>query len=65
MDQTPGGGGYGDPRERDPDLVLRDVVRGYITAEDAARDYDVVVNGNPPSVDPVATQNRRRGVSTA
>jgi len=63
--RTPGGGGYGDPRERDPDLVLRDVVRGYITAEDAARDYDVVVNGSPPTVDPVATRNRRRGVRPA
>ena len=63
--RTPGGGGYGDPRERDPDLVLRDVVRGYITDEDAARNYDVVVTGNPPSVDPVATENRRRGVRPA
>ena len=30
--RTPGGGGYGDPRERDPLLVRRDVERGYITA---------------------------------
>jgi N-methylhydantoinase B len=63
--RTPGGAGYGDPRERDPDLVLRDVVRGYITAEDAARDYDVVVKGNPPSIDPVATRNRRPRVPQA
>jgi N-methylhydantoinase B len=58
--RTPGGGGYGDPRERDPDLVLRDVVRGYITAEDAARDYGVVVSGDPPAVDRGATESRRR-----
>jgi N-methylhydantoinase B len=45
--RTPGGGGYGDPRERAPELVRRDVVRGYITAEDAARDYGVVVTGDP------------------
>jgi N-methylhydantoinase B len=34
---TPGGGGYGDPRERPRELVARDVARGYYTAEQAAR----------------------------
>lgn len=37
--RTPGGGGYGDPHARDPALVQRDVARGYITAEEAARFY--------------------------
>ncbi len=32
---TPGGGGYGDPRERDRELVERDVALGYYTAEQA------------------------------
>ncbi|MBU8539346.1 hydantoinase B/oxoprolinase family protein [Falsiroseomonas tokyonensis] len=32
---TPGGGGYGDPRARDPALVARDVRRGYYTPEQA------------------------------
>jgi N-methylhydantoinase B len=32
---TPGGGGYGDPRQRDPDLVRRDVELGYYTPEQA------------------------------
>ena len=32
---TPGGGGYGDPLERDPALVRRDVAMGYYTAEQA------------------------------
>ena len=32
-----GGGGYADPRTRDPDLVLRDVVLGFVSRE-AARD---------------------------
>ncbi|MBL8581382.1 MAG: hydantoinase B/oxoprolinase family protein [Rhizobiaceae bacterium] len=32
---TPGGGGYGDPSERDPDLVRRDVAMGYYTPEQA------------------------------
>ena len=30
---TPGGGGYGDPAKRSPDLIERDLRRGYYTAE--------------------------------
>jgi N-methylhydantoinase B len=41
--RTPGGGGYGEPRERDPALVRRDVQRGYITAEEAKRSYKPAV----------------------
>jgi len=37
--ETPGGGGFGDPRERDPERVARDVRLGYVTPEAAARDY--------------------------
>ena len=36
---TPGGGGYGDPRQRDPELVRDDVIAGYITPQAAKRDY--------------------------
>jgi N-methylhydantoinase B len=45
----PGGGGYGDPFERDPERVRWDVVDGYITFEEAERKYGVAVryNGNP------------------
>ena len=32
---TPGGGGYGDPRKRDPAKVARDVARGYYSREQA------------------------------
>jgi N-methylhydantoinase B len=34
---TPGGGGYGDPRRRDPALVARDLRRGYYAPDEAAR----------------------------
>jgi N-methylhydantoinase B len=40
----PGGGGYGNPFERDPQRVLEDVIQGYISIEAAKRDYGVVVN---------------------
>jgi N-methylhydantoinase B len=40
---TPGGGGYGNPFERDPHKVLRDVIRGYYTAEQAAELFGVAI----------------------
>ncbi len=40
----PGGGGFGDPRSRDPQAVLDDVLDGLITAEDARRDYGVAID---------------------
>ncbi|HEX7215798.1 MAG TPA: hydantoinase B/oxoprolinase family protein [Methylomirabilota bacterium] len=59
--RTPGGGGYGDPRQRDPALVARDVTRGYLTAEDAARDYAVIITAaDPPALDRAATDALRR-----
>ncbi len=58
--RTPGGGGYGDPFRRDPELVRRDVARGYFTVEDAERDYGVALTGQPPAVDPPATSRLRR-----
>ena len=41
--ELPGGGGFGDPLERDPERVLDDLLDGMITADDARRDYGVVV----------------------
>jgi len=36
--------GFGDPHERDPKRVLDDLLDGMITADDARRDYGVVVD---------------------
>jgi N-methylhydantoinase B len=41
----PGGGGFGDPFERDAEAVRDDVLDGLLTAEEARRDYGVVVDG--------------------
>ncbi|MEU0502396.1 hydantoinase B/oxoprolinase family protein [Nocardia sp. NPDC005998] len=41
---TAGGGGYGDPLLRDPQLVLDDVLDGKVTVEAALRDYGVVLD---------------------
>jgi N-methylhydantoinase B len=55
---TPGGGGYGDPFERNPQAVLRDVVLGYYTAEEAERLFGVVVKGG--EIDAEAMERRHR-----
>jgi len=39
----PGGGGYGDPRTRDPERVLADVVDGYVSIEAARERYGVEI----------------------
>lgn len=46
-----GGGGYGDPLEREPHLVLDDVIDGYVSIEGAERDYGVVVRPIDPEID--------------
>ncbi|MDQ1081052.1 hydantoinase B/oxoprolinase family protein [Pseudoroseomonas cervicalis] len=40
----PAGGGYGDPKRRDPARVLEDVLDGLITPATARRDYGVVIS---------------------
>ena len=39
----PGGGGYGNPLQRDAQRVLWDVIDGYITPEEAKKKYGVAV----------------------
>lgn len=62
--ESPGGGGYGDPFERDPEAVRRDVLRGFVSAQAAERDYGVVL-AEDGSVDQAATRNRRTGERVA
>jgi N-methylhydantoinase B len=54
---TWGGGGWGDPYERDADLVRADVARGLVSAQGAQR-YGVVI-ANDGSVDAAATEALR------
>lgn len=44
VNRTAGGGGYGDPLDRDPAAVVADVLDGYVSAEAAERVYGVVVD---------------------
>lgn len=63
--ETPGGGGLGDPLERDPHKVLMDVRSGYVSNEMAEKSYGVIiekVNGEL-SVDEARTaESRKRGI---
>lgn len=54
---TAGGGGYGHPFDRDPDLVLQDVLSGLVSPEAARADYGVIVRDD--ALDAAATQVHR------
>ncbi|MFK3797121.1 hydantoinase B/oxoprolinase family protein [Pseudomonas sp. NPDC088444] len=47
---TSGGGGFGDPLERDPQHVLNDVIDGYVSIGRAQLDYGVVVEAVDPDL---------------
>ncbi|MGZ5401418.1 MAG: hydantoinase B/oxoprolinase family protein, partial [Nocardioides sp.] len=49
--RTTGGGGWGDPLQRDPALVVRDVVWRKVSPEAALADYGVVLTGSRDSDD--------------
>jgi N-methylhydantoinase B len=55
-----GGGGVGDPAERDPEKVLTDVVNEYITVEMARETYRVVIDLETRSIDWEQTQALRQ-----
>lgn len=55
-----GGGGWGDPLERDPQAVLEDVLDEYVSREAAERQYGVVIDERTGAVDQEATARLRR-----
>jgi N-methylhydantoinase B len=59
--ETPGGGGYGNSKDRDPEAVKRDVGLGYVTMEGAKHDYGVVLNENG-TVDQTQTDKLRASI---
>ena len=56
--ETPGGGGFGDPKDRDPALVARDARLGYVSRRAALSEYKVVLRDDL-SVDAAATAKVR------
>ncbi|NNL85432.1 MAG: hydantoinase B/oxoprolinase family protein, partial [Myxococcales bacterium] len=57
---TPGGGGWGDPLERELEAVRMDVIRKLVSHESAERDYGVVMDPESHEIDLSATERRRR-----
>ncbi len=57
-----GGGGYGNPAERSPEAVLKDVINGYVSIESARLDYRVVIDPCTLQIDSPATQVLRSEV---
>jgi N-methylhydantoinase B len=60
-----GAAGWGDPLERDPAAVLKDVRNELLSARKAAADYGVVVDTQRWVVDEPATKRRRDEIRKA
>jgi len=56
--ETPGGGGYGDPLLRSIDAITEDIRLGYISPENASKEYGVEL-GPDGEIDVLATQVKR------
>ncbi len=57
--RTGGGGGWGDPLDRDPDSVRWDVIEGYVSRDAALAEYGVVLDAKDFAVDAAATERTR------
>jgi N-methylhydantoinase B len=57
--RLPGAGGYGDPMERDPELLLADVRDGKVSLERAREDYLIVIDPATLTIDEAATATLR------
>jgi N-methylhydantoinase B len=53
------GGGYGDPLEREPQRVLRDVEDGVVSRQEAQDIYGVAIDGDEPALNLAATEKLR------
>jgi N-methylhydantoinase B len=60
-----GAGGWGDPLERDPEAVVKDVRNELISLAAAANDYGVVIDARNWKVDEAATQRLRTEIRAA
>jgi N-methylhydantoinase B len=60
-----GGGGHGNPLERDPEMVESDVIEEYVSLEKAEEDYGVVIVPETMKVDEEATRKLRESLRKA
>lgn len=57
--RAPGGGGYGNPLDRDLEYLQHDVDTGLVSIESAQRDYGAVIDKNTGKLDRNATEEKR------
>jgi N-methylhydantoinase B len=62
--RAPGGGGYGDPLDRDLDYLQHDMEIGLVSMESARRDYGAVVDELTGLIDRAATEANRNELRT-
>jgi N-methylhydantoinase B len=62
--RTGGGGGWGDPLERNAELVLSDVMQGLVSVAGAAEHYGVVIGAGDLQLDAGATESLRSEMKT-
>jgi N-methylhydantoinase B/oxoprolinase/acetone carboxylase alpha subunit len=65
LHEQPGGGGYGDPLERNPERVAADVRDEKITPDYARREHGVVLDPATHDVDAAATRALRERLRAA
>ncbi len=58
--ETSGGGGFGDPLEREPERVMADLAEGYVSAGAARDSYGVVADAR--GLDSTATRRQREAL---
>ncbi len=61
--ESAGGGGFGDPYEREPELVLADVLAGLVSREQAERAYRVALTAAGEAIDRGRTAELRARLS--
>ena len=60
-----GGGGYGDPLDRAPELCLRDVQNGIVSPDQAKARYGIVLQAGNTAIDETATDAARAAIRSA
>lgn len=59
VSQGAGGGGYGNPFEREPEKVKEDVMNGYVSVEKAEDEYGVIIDPKTMELDYKSTKELR------
>jgi N-methylhydantoinase B len=62
VDYVAGGGGFGDPIDREPNAVLKDFGRGWVSRETAEKIYGVALKADGKGVDGEATAQKRKEI---